>query len=227
MKRIDITSGTYYEVIDKLDLRPSIKNIIHDELFHYNIGHVSELCRKTEDELIALQILPFYVIDPIKQRLEEVGLKLGMTERELIDYMDADYLEEKAKAQAKSESGQDKEENAEKDAEEESDSKSTRGKGPVQTLVISHEEGAIEKRVIKMIDFAFEIVFPILTLVMSFYAGWYLSKEYNIDHMHRDADCIKAYEPPTYQHRDTYEEDFAAFKEALREEEAARASKVK
>lgn len=77
MKRIDITSGTYYEVIDKLDLRPSVKNIIHDELFHYNIGHVSELCRKTEEELIALQILPFYVIDPIKQRLEESRSQTG------------------------------------------------------------------------------------------------------------------------------------------------------
>lgn len=92
MKRLDLTSTVYYEVIDKLDIRPSLKLKINYYLSQNGIKTVCALCGKSEDELLAVPCMSEETVVDIKDYLETAGLRLGMTDDELFDYFDADYL---------------------------------------------------------------------------------------------------------------------------------------
>lgn len=97
MKRIDITSSTYNNIIDELSIRPSVKEQIRHQLYRNDLSHVRDLCLKTEEELLSVPYFTQDLVESIKAYLMSAGLHLGMTEDVLTDYMDADFLENRGK----------------------------------------------------------------------------------------------------------------------------------
>lgn len=108
MKRIDLTASVYYGVIDKLGIRPSLKMKINYYLSENDIKCVCALCDKTEDELLKIEGIDEEIITGIKDYLDTVGLHLGMTDEEIVDYVDADFLDEQSKAAEQKKKGQEK-----------------------------------------------------------------------------------------------------------------------
>lgn len=93
MKRIDITRSVYYGIIDKLSIRPSIKEKIRSSLYDNSIHEIRDLCMLAEEEAKPLFFCNDTLFSGIKDYLVSAGLHFGMTEENLIDYMDADFLE--------------------------------------------------------------------------------------------------------------------------------------
>lgn len=93
MKRIDIKGYVYNCIIDKLSIRPSVKEKIRKQLRDNNIWEIRDLCQVTEKEAKPLFFYNETLFSCVKDYLVSVGLHFGMTEDNLIDYMDADFLE--------------------------------------------------------------------------------------------------------------------------------------
>lgn len=93
MKRIDITDYAYNRIIDKLSIRPSVKEKIRNNLHGNGIWKIRDLCQITEEEAKPLVFYNEILFSSVKDYLISVGLHFGMTEDNLIDYMDADFLE--------------------------------------------------------------------------------------------------------------------------------------
>lgn len=93
MKRIDITNYAYNRIIDKLSIRPSVKEKIRNNLHGNGIWKIRDLCQITEEEAKPLVFYNETLFLCVKDYLVSVGLHFGMTEDNLIDYMDADFLE--------------------------------------------------------------------------------------------------------------------------------------
>lgn len=101
MKRMDLNGrcSTRNEIIEKLNLRPSVERRIMHDVYHYNIDDVRELCMKSEQELLLIPSFSEEIVAGIKLRLLDAGLHFGMTEEELDDYLDAEYLENPQQSQ--------------------------------------------------------------------------------------------------------------------------------
>lgn len=99
MKRIDITGFISDEITDKLDLCPSEIERIKDVLYANDITYVRSLCMKTETEMLSLPELDMDMetVSILKEYLQSVGLRFGMSYGELKYYQDADYLEKLAR----------------------------------------------------------------------------------------------------------------------------------
>lgn len=90
MKRINIVGFIDFHR-EKWDIRPSImekmRQVFHDsELWTYK-----DLCACTEKQLLKIRYVTPELVGHIKETLEDVGLHLGMTEKELDAHHDAEY----------------------------------------------------------------------------------------------------------------------------------------
>ena len=116
MKRINIVGFIDFHR-EKWDIRPSMmekmRQVFHDsELWTYK-----DLCACTEKQLLKIRYVTPELVGHIKETLEDVGLHLGMTEKELDAYHDAEYDARHQSAEQKRTSEEDiAEEEAKEDA---------------------------------------------------------------------------------------------------------------
>lgn len=90
MKRINIVGFIDFHR-EEWDIRPSMvektRQAFHDsELWTYK-----DLCALSEKQLLKIRYVTPELVEHIKETLEDVGLHLGMTEKELDAYHDAEY----------------------------------------------------------------------------------------------------------------------------------------
>ena len=115
MKRINIVGFIDFHR-EKWDIRPSMmekmRQVFHDsELWTYK-----DLCACTEKQLLKIRYVTPELVEHIKDTLEDVGLHLGMTEKELDAYHDAEYDARHQSAESKRISEEDIAENEAKEA---------------------------------------------------------------------------------------------------------------
>lgn len=91
MKRLNLHNLIL--VFERIDIRPSLLVKVEKDIEDLHAWNYKELCSLTETELLSKNSITPAVIEKIKVFLEQYGLRLGMTEEELDDYMDAEYLE--------------------------------------------------------------------------------------------------------------------------------------
>lgn len=123
MKRINIVGFINFHR-EKWDIRPSMmekmRQVFHDsELWTYK-----DLCACTEKQLLKIRYVTPELVGHIKETLEDVGLHLGMTEKELDAYHDAEYDARHQSAEQKRTSEEDI---AEEEAKEDAASANTDG----------------------------------------------------------------------------------------------------
>ena len=123
MKRINIVGFIDFHR-EEWDIRPSMvektRQAFHDsELWTYK-----DLCACTEKQLLKIRYVTPELVGHIKETLEDVGLHLGMTEKELDAYHDAEY---DARHQCAEQKGTSEEDIAEEEAKEDAASANTDG----------------------------------------------------------------------------------------------------
>lgn len=115
MKRINIVGFVDFHR-EEWDIRPSMvektRQAFHDsELWTYK-----DLCACTEKQLLKIRHVTPELVEHIKETLEDVGLHLGMTEKELDAYHDAEYDARHQSVESKRISEEDIAENEAKEA---------------------------------------------------------------------------------------------------------------
>lgn len=95
MKRINIEYSTYYNFVDGLSIRPSVKKRIRQALSHKGFYDTTDLCKKSEDDLRAVEGIDGELVDKIKAQMLNAGLHFNMTDEQLDDYLDAEFLRKK------------------------------------------------------------------------------------------------------------------------------------
>ena len=123
MKRINIVGFIDFHR-EEWDIRPSMvektRQAFHDsELWTYK-----DLCALSEKQLLKIRYVTPELVGHIKETLEDVGLHLGMTEKELDAYHDAEY---DARHQCAEQKGTSEEDIAEEEAKEDAASANTDG----------------------------------------------------------------------------------------------------
>lgn len=123
MKRINIVGFIDFHR-EEWDIRPSMvektRQAFHDsELWTYK-----DLCALSEKQLLKIQYVTPELVEHIKETLEDVGLHLGMTEKELDAYHDAEY---DARHQSVEQKGTSEEDIAEEEAKEDAASANADG----------------------------------------------------------------------------------------------------
>lgn len=73
-------------------MRPSVERRVINDVIHYDINTVRELCMKNEDELLRIPSFNDVMISSLGDALAKYGLHFGMSEAELDDYMDREYF---------------------------------------------------------------------------------------------------------------------------------------
>lgn len=121
MKRINIVGFIDFHR-EEWDIRPSMvektRQAFHDsELWTYK-----DLCALSEKQLLKIRYVTPELVGHIKETLEDVGLHLGMTEKELDAYHDAEY---DARHQSVEQKGTSEEDIAEEEAKEDAASANT------------------------------------------------------------------------------------------------------
>jgi len=123
MKRINIVGFIDFHR-EEWDIRPSMvektRQAFHDsELWTYK-----DLCALSEKQLLKIRYVTPELVGHIKETLEDVGLHLGMTEKELDAYHDAEY---DARHQSVEQKGTSEKDIAEEEAKEDAASANTDG----------------------------------------------------------------------------------------------------
>lgn len=90
MKRINIVGFINFHRED-WDIRPSIVEKTRQALYDSEVWTYKDLCALTEKQLLKIRYVTPELVGHIKETLEDVGLHLGMTEKELDAYHDAEY----------------------------------------------------------------------------------------------------------------------------------------
>lgn len=104
MKRLDFRDGAYVSVYDKLGFLPSTREKAFESIIDNTcICSVKDLCLTKREKLLFLPNVSKAFVDGIETYLNQHGLRLGMTMKELYDYMDEAYLEEMASKNSKTE----------------------------------------------------------------------------------------------------------------------------
>lgn len=99
MKRADLDcSINYYDFLDDIDLRPSLKKRILDNLSREGMQYLHDLCKRSKDELLAVPEVTEHIADHIERKLWQYDLRLSMTDEQLDSYYDAEYFEKKNKS---------------------------------------------------------------------------------------------------------------------------------
>lgn len=143
MKRINIVGFIDFHR-EKWDIRPSMmekmRQVFHDsELWTYK-----DLCACTEKQLLKIRYVTPELVEHIKETLEDVGLHLGMTEKELDAYHDAEY---DARHQSAEQKGTSEEDIAEEKAKEGAASANTDGmqKKEIESLQETEQKKGTEQ----------------------------------------------------------------------------------
>ena len=143
MKRINIVGFIDFHR-EKWDIRPSMmekmRQVFHDsELWTYK-----DLCACTEKQLLKIRYVTPELVGHIKETLEDVGLHLGMTEKELDAYHDAEY---DARHQSVEHKETSEEDIAEEEAKEDAASANTDGmqKKEIESLQETEQKKGTEQ----------------------------------------------------------------------------------
>lgn len=143
MKRINIVGFIDFHR-EKWDIRPSMmekmRQVFHDsELWTYK-----DLCACTEKQLLKIRYVTPELVGHIKETLEDVGLHLGMTEKELDAYHDAEY---DARHQSVEQKGTSEEDIAEEEAKGDAVSANTDGmqKKEIESLQETEQKKGTEQ----------------------------------------------------------------------------------
>lgn len=92
MKLLDLRMG-FYGMFNSIDIRPSLKERIKKDFTDSFLYDYKSLCLTTEEKLLSLPHVTPDAVRNIQYFLSQYGLILGMTEKELDDYMDAEYFD--------------------------------------------------------------------------------------------------------------------------------------
>ena len=90
MKRIDIVDFIIFRRED-WDIRPSRVEKTRQAFHDSEVWTYKDLCACTEKQLLKIRHVTPELVEHIKETLESAGLHLGMTEKELDAYHDAEY----------------------------------------------------------------------------------------------------------------------------------------
>ena len=90
MKRINIVGFIDFHR-EKWDIRPSMMEKMRQAFHDSELWTYKDLCACTEKQLLKIRNVTPELVEHIKETLEDVGLHLGMTEKELDAYHDAEY----------------------------------------------------------------------------------------------------------------------------------------
>lgn len=141
MKRINIVGFIDFHR-EEWDIRPSMvektRQAFHDsELWTYK-----DLCACTEKQLLKIRHVTPELVKHVKETLEDVGLHLGMTEKELDAYHDAEYDARHQSVESKRISEEDIAENEAKEATSFADTDGMQKKEaePLQEREAKHKE---------------------------------------------------------------------------------------
>lgn len=141
MKRINIVGFIDFHR-EEWDIRPSMvektRQAFHDsELWTYK-----DLCACTEKQLLKIRHVTPELVEHVKETLEDVGLHLGMTEKELDAYHDAEYDARHQSVESKRKSEEDIAENEAKEATSFADTDGMQKKEPepLQETEAKHKE---------------------------------------------------------------------------------------
>lgn len=115
MKRINIVGFIDFHR-EEWDIRPSMVDKIRQTFHDSELWTYKDLCACTEKQLLKIRYVTPELVEHIKETLEDVGLHLGMTEKELDAYHDAEY---DARHQSVEQKGTSEEDIAEEEAKEE------------------------------------------------------------------------------------------------------------
>lgn len=143
MKRINIVGFIDFHR-EEWDIRPSMvektRQAFHDsELWTYK-----DLCALSEKQLLKIRYVTPELVGHIKETLEDVGLYLGMTEKELDAYHDAEY---DARHQCAEQKVTSEEDIAEEEAKEDAASANTDGlqKKEIESLQETEQKKGTEQ----------------------------------------------------------------------------------
>ena len=93
MERLDLNKFIHFRFSKyNWDIRPSWIDKIEKSLRDKDIETWRNLCELSEKQLLSIDYISPVLIASIKTFLDCAGLHLGMTEKELDDYQDAEYL---------------------------------------------------------------------------------------------------------------------------------------
>lgn len=90
MKRINIVGFIDFHR-EEWDIRPSMMEKMRQAFHDSELWTYKDLCACTEKQLLKIRYVTPELVEHIKETLEDVGLHLGMTEKELDAYHDAEY----------------------------------------------------------------------------------------------------------------------------------------
>ena len=90
MKRIDIVDFIIFRRED-WDIRPSMVEKTRQAFHDSEVWTYKDLCACTEKQLLKIRHVTPELVEHTKETLESAGLHLGMTEKELDAYHDAEY----------------------------------------------------------------------------------------------------------------------------------------
>ena len=123
MKRINIVGFIDFHR-EEWDIRPSMVEKMRQAFHDSELWTYKDLCACTEKQLLKILYVTPELVGHIKETLEDVGLHLGMTEKELDAYHDAEYDARHQSAEQKRTSEEDI---AEEEAKEDAASANTDG----------------------------------------------------------------------------------------------------
>lgn len=123
MKRINIVGFIDFHR-EEWDIRPSMMEKMRQAFHDSELWTYKDLCACTEKQLLKIRYVTPELVEHIKETLEDVGLHLGTTEKELDAYHDAEY---DARHQCAEQKGTSEEDIAEEEAKEEAASVNTDG----------------------------------------------------------------------------------------------------
>lgn len=143
MKRINIVGFIDFHR-EKWDIRPSMMEKMRQAFHDSELWTYKDLCACTEKQLLKIRYVTPELVGHIKETLEDVGLHLGMTEKELDAYHDAEY---DARHQSVEKKGISDEDIAEEEAKEDAASANTDGiqKKEIESLQETEQKKGTEQ----------------------------------------------------------------------------------
>lgn len=143
MKRINIVGFIDFHR-EEWDIRPSMMEKTRQAFHDSELWTYKDLCACTEKQLLKIRYVTPELVGHIKETLEDVGLHLGMTEKELDAYHDAEY---DARHQSAEQKGTSEEDIADEEAKEDAASANTDGmqKKEIESLQETEQKKGTEQ----------------------------------------------------------------------------------
>lgn len=143
MKRINIVEFIDFHR-EKWDIRPSMMEKMRQAFHDSELWTYKDLCALSEKQLLKIRYVTPELVGHIKETLEDVGLHLGMTEKELDAYHDAEY---DARHQSVEQKGTSEEDIAEEEAKGDAVSANTDGmqKKEIESLQETEQKKGTEQ----------------------------------------------------------------------------------